>query len=241
MPLRPLDINFSKRLKDLLKKKGIGNNNRFAVAMGRNASTTLNWWNGSVPTNLSDLHAIAELLGVSLDELLLGKKQEPREFSLQLDATRDQMAMVQRVEGVHFLDRLALIPIARGEAAAGSPRQVEEDPAGVAVVYRDWARTPGNFTALWVEGDSMEPTILDGSLVGIDHSRRDPAMLQGKIAAFREGGGVTLKRVKLKPPDILLGVPDNPNRMDSLVVLKGDEADGAIIGQAVWGWTRWDK
>ena len=86
----------------------------------------------------------------------------------------------------------------------------------------------------------MEPTILDGSLVGIDHSRRDPAMLQGKIAALREGDGVTLKRVKLKPPDILLGVPDNPNRMDSLVVLKGEEADGAIIGQVVWGWTRWD-
>lgn len=133
-----------------------------------------------------------------------------------------------------IIEKLVPIPIARSEISAGSPREVEENPDGVAVIYKHWARNNKDFTAVRVKGDSMKPTIPNGSLVGIDHSKRDPKALNGKIVALRKNGEATIKRPRIVSKDLVLGMPDNPDYISEAVVLRGDEIDNGIIGKVVW-------
>jgi hypothetical protein len=39
-----------------------------------------------------------------------------------------------------FFEKLVPIPIAKGPISAGSPRDVPEDPDGVAIIHRDWPK-----------------------------------------------------------------------------------------------------
>ncbi len=79
----------------------------------------------------------------------------------------------------------------------------------------------------------MKPTILNGSLVGIDHSKTDPNALYGKIVAISKDGGNTVKRLRIVSEDLALGMPDNPNYLNKAIVLRGEEIGNAIIGKVV--------
>lgn len=144
--------------------------------------------------------------------------------------------MIEQTEGTQWVERFVPIPIAKDPISGGNPLEVREDPEGVAIIYGQWARTPENFTAVWIKGDSMEPTIADGSLVGIDHSQKDIRELNGKIAALRKDGKATIKRVRIVSRDPVLGLPENPARMDEALVLRGEAIDTAVIGKVAWWW-----
>ncbi len=73
-------------------------------------------------------------------------------------------------------------------------------------------------------------------LVGIDHLKRDPRTLKGKIVAIRKEGEATIKRLRIVSKDLAIGMPDNPEFMNDAVVLRGEEIDTAIIGKVVWWW-----
>ena len=82
----------------------------------------------------------------------------------------------------------------------------------------------------------MKPTIPNSSLVGIDHSKRDPKALNGKIVAIRKNGEATIRRLRIVSKDLVLGIPDNPDYINEAVVLRGEEIDSGIIGKVVWWW-----
>ena len=92
----------------------------------------------------------------------------------------------------------------------------------------------------------MRPTIPDGSLVGIDHSQRDPRALDGKVVAIRKNGEATIKRLRVvgrKDPrskTIVLGAPDNPDFADETIAFTGEEINDAIIGKVAWCWWKQD-
>jgi len=75
-----------------------------------------------------------------------------------------------------------------------------------------------------------------GGLVGIDHSKKDPKTLNGKVVALRKDGEATIKRLRIVSEDLMLGMPDNPDFMHETVVLRGEEINNAIIGKVVWWW-----
>lgn len=86
----------------------------------------------------------------------------------------------------------------------------------------------------------MEKTIPDGSLVGIDHSKRDINELNGKIVALKSGGEATIKRLKIVSKALVFGLPDNLDHMDELVTLKNEEINEAVIGKVAWWWGKQD-
>jgi SOS-response transcriptional repressor LexA len=75
-----------------------------------------------------------------------------------------------------------------------------------------------------------------GGLVGIDHSKKEPKTLNGKVVALRKDGEATIKRLRIVSEDLMLGMPDNPDFMHETVVLRGEEINNAIIGKVVWWW-----
>jgi phage repressor protein C with HTH and peptisase S24 domain len=94
---------------------------------------------------------------------------------------------------------------------------------------------------LFVKGDSMRPTIQDGSLVAIDIEDRVETV-NGKIyaVALPDDGGVTIKRVYHQHGFLTL-LADNRDEpgYPYCLPLKGLQYN-PICGRVVWCWNRLD-
>ena len=229
-------MEFAKKLKELLLQKGIKKNADFAEAVGKPPTITWGWLHGRIPINRDDLELLSTFFGKSLDYIVLGSQLHPKEYRLDIAMSDKDKELIERTEGKLFVEKLVPIPIAKDPISAGSPRDVREDPDGVAVIYRDWAKNRENFTVIRVKGDSMKPTIEDGSLVGIDHSKRDQKTLDRKIFALRQNDRATIKRLMVISDDLILGMPDNPDYKSDTLVLRGEEINNAIVGKVAWWW-----
>lgn len=129
-----------------------------------------------------------------------------------------------------------LVPISRasivsipilGTIKCGQPILAEDNITGYREELSD--RLPsGNLFYLKSQGDSMLPTIPEGSLVLI---REQPTVEYGEVAAVLVNGDTeaTLKRVK-KQGDIVMLIADNPDYPPYVIT---DDNPARIIGKAV--------
>lgn len=129
-----------------------------------------------------------------------------------------------------------LVPISRasivsipilGTIKCGQPILAEDNITGYREELSD--RLPsGNLFYLRSQGDSMLPTIPEGSLVLI---REQPTVEYGEVAAVLVNGDTeaTLKRVK-KQGDIVMLIADNPDYPPYIIT---DDNPARIIGKAV--------
>ena len=118
------------------------------------------------------------------------------------------------------------IPIL-GTIKCGQPILAEDNITGYREELSD--RMPsGNLFYLRSQGDSMLPTIPEGSLVLI---REQPTVEYGEVAAVLVNGDTeaTLKRVK-KKGDIVMLIADNPDYPPYIIT---DDNPARIIGKAV--------
>ena len=84
------------------------------------------------------------------------------------------------------------------------------------------------------EGDSMEPTISGGSLLLVDHTRKD--IIDGKIYCVRLNNKLMAKRLQFLPPNKVKVISDNQEKYDPFTVnlSKQLDFDFAIIGEVRW-------
>lgn len=193
---------------------------------------------GSRDISVGMLIKLRELYGLSSDEILYGGPLQPKEFITRIEIVEQEKQMIEQTEGPQYIERFVPIPIAAGKISGGSPCEVREAPEGVALIYEPWARNREDFTAVWIKGQSMEPTISDGSLVGIDHSKKEIFELDGKIVAIRKDNEATIKRLRIVSKKLVLGLPDNPDFMKEAVSFTGEQINTAIIGKVAWWWGR---
>jgi transcriptional regulator with XRE-family HTH domain len=201
------------------------------------------------------LKRLNEVFGISSDYILydtpslhiirekqtpyhIKEKPSPKEFIVRIEIAEGDKKIIEDTDGTLFVEKLVPIPIAKDEISAGTPREVEKDPDGIAIIYKDWARNYKDFTVVRVKGNSMKPTIEGGSLAGIDHSKKNPKELNGKIVAIRKNGEAIITRLRMISKDLAMGIPDNPNSIDETVVLRGDEIGNFVIGKVSWWWGR---
>ena len=76
-------------------------------------------------------------------------------------------------------------------------------------------------------GDSMEPTIHDGDLVALDHSRNDP--IDGQIFVVRTEDGLVVKRLRRRGTLSWTLAADNPAHPP-----RPAETEDRIIGRIAW-------
>ncbi|MFF2794948.1 LexA family protein [Lysinibacillus xylanilyticus] len=127
---------------------------------------------------------------------------------------------------IEFSPATIKIPIL-GEIACGDPITAEENLIGYR--YESPDNLPsGKLMYLQAKGDSMEPTIPNGSYVLI---REQPEVENGEIAAVLVNGDTeaTLKRVKRQGDTIFL-MPDNPKHEAYIIT---DNNPARIIGKAI--------
>lgn len=155
-------------LKKLRNQKGwsqIEMAKRLCVSQG----TYSLWENDKVKIDNESLQKLADFFGVTIDYLL------GREDRSGLKSKRGKW-----------------IPV-YGEIAAGIPIEAIEDIIDYEEIPEEMA-AQGEYIALRIKGDSMEPKISDGDVVII---RRQESVENGQIAAVMvNGDSATLKRIK---------------------------------------------
>ncbi len=128
-----------------------------------------------------------------------------------------------------------VLPLLRDPAAAGPGRRVREDDIeGPAIIHRDWCPNPEHTDYVRIQGNSMEPSIPNESIVTIDRAQTNPEQLTGKVVAIyiARTEEVAIKRIQRDDvnPERLVAIPDNMTRENRLHVLEeGDRIIGRVI------------
>ncbi|WP_444453181.1 XRE family transcriptional regulator [Rhodobacter capsulatus] len=205
-----------------------------AAAIGMSKPAVNHYLNDRRQMAFEHLVTLADIFGVTTDFLLTGNTAPPPNWIDEDELVRAQVA---GINGPKLTDAdYALVCLSRAHVSAG-PGHVppEEHFYGSLAFNRAWLKregvNPAAASLVRVKGDSMEPTLHDGSTVLVDHQRRDPAVRRG-IYALRIGEEVFVKRLE-KVGDVLVITSDNPTH--SSRALGGRElADVEVIGRVVW-------
>ena len=202
---------FAKNLKYLRAKRGIEQIELARMLGKKSGSSISSWESGTYTPKIGTLAKIADIFNVDLDDLM--------NIDLSDASTPTNLIPISRAS-------IVSIPIL-GTIKCGQPILAEDNITGYREELSD--RLPsGNLFYLRSQGDSMLPTIPEGSLVLI---REQPTVEYGEVAAVLVNGDTeaTLKRVK-KQGDIVMLIADNPD-YPPYVITKDNPA--RIIGKAV--------
>lgn len=176
------------RIIDLMKLKNC-DNQMLASALGLNRQVVTDWKAGRSKSYMKYLPQIADYFGVTVD-YLLGKTDEKEPESTRRPGVR--------------------IPV-YGNVAAGVPilaieNYDSDDPDDWEEITEKMAST-GEYFALRIHGDSMEPKISNGDIVIV---RIQQTIESGETAIVRiNGDEATCKKVKRTPEGIML-ISTNP-------------------------------
>lgn len=190
-------------LEKLIESRGI-DQTILAEKIGVSPMTISNWVRGLKYPRIDKIQDLADYFNVKRSDLTEEKPTNLYELSPQT----------------------VKIPI-MGEIACGEPILVEENYEGYRYESPDMLPS-GKIVYVKAKGDSMTPTIPNGSLVLV---REQPDVESGEIAAVRidESSEITLKRIK-KHGNILMLMPDNPTYNPIIV---DEENPAKIIGKAI--------
>ena len=176
---------FRIRLKELREKAGLSQY-KFAEKFGVSQSTVGNWEAGAREPNFKTLQRLAKFFDVSLD-YFLG------------DEPISDGPPAPSVPGSKWIPVL-------GKVAAGTPIEAVEDILDYEEIDPHTAAS-GDYFALQIKGDSMEPRIKNGDVVIV---RQQSDCDSGDTAVVLVNGDeATIKRIKKGPEGIIL-IPNNP-------------------------------
>lgn len=200
---------FSGNLKYLREKNGMEQID-LAKKLGRKSSSSISEWEqGKYSPKAGTLSDIATTFGVSLSDLM------ERDLSNELPTNL-----------VEIQPNFVKVPIL-GKIACGEPLLVAENIESYTYEAAD-SLPSGNVFSLIAKGDSMQPTIPNGSIVLL---REQSDVENGEIAAVQLNGDTeaVLKRVKKQNGSIFL-VSDNHKYMPIIV---NEQNPARIIGKAI--------
>ena len=167
-------------------------------------STVSKWESGVAIPDQSMLPKIADLYGVSVDYLLGRSKTSTPDY-----------------RNVYPLEPYIKLPVF-GEIRAGTPINMEQGETGE-WEYADANYGDGQHFMLRVNGNSMSPTIPDGSIAII--RVQDYAAPRQIVAFAMDGEYATLKRYYPQPDGSILLRGDNPEA-DSYMITKDQIQNG---------------
>lgn len=128
----------------------------------------------------------------------------------------------------------AQIRMLDAQLSAGPGVTASDEVIGNLAFRADWLRregiSPGAASLVRVAGESMEPTLLDGALVLVNHSQKDP--VRKGVFALRIGEDVMVKRLHLQSGALLIQ-SDNP-AYEGRVLIGDDIAQVEVIGRVAW-------
>ena len=183
------------------EKRGM-NQSELARAVGVSPQAVQKWEAGASVPRANKLKAIAEVLGISIREIVPAYIEADAE-ALALDLPRDEMpppAGARRVESADETDQeVDQIPYwdAKGSCGGGF-LNYEQMPKGHLVkeasFFKRYHLKPDNAVAIYADGNSMANFIVDGDIVIFDRSKTEPR--SGKIFLIEHPDGLRIKQLR---------------------------------------------
>ncbi|MGM0215426.1 LexA family protein [Enterococcus sp. AZ109] len=205
---------FGANLRRLRTLKNISTT-ELSEAIGVSQSTVSDWENAKKMPRSGSIQKISEYFGVQKTELLTEKNSQPAGVNEDLG-----------IYNYNPVSHLVKIPIL-GSITCGEPILAVQNYDGYREEVED-TLPDGNLFYLKTRGDSMSPTIPEGSYVLI---KEQADIEDGEIAAIIVNGDeeATLKRVKRQNGIVML-IADNPRFSPILIT---PDTPARIIGKAV--------
>lgn len=174
-------------LKELRKQKGMRQAD-IAQKLGVGRTTYVKYENGDNEPSFEMLNKLSDLFGVSID-YLLGRDS----------GYEGSGAPVPTRPGSKWIPVL-------GKVAAGVPIEAVEDILDYEEISAQMAES-GDYFALQIKGDSMEPRMKSGDVVIV--RRQDDADSGDTAVVLINGDEATVKRIKKSPEGLML-IANNP-------------------------------
>lgn len=181
-------MNFRTRLKQLRNEKKI-NQRELANFLKVAPSTISMYESGQREPNFEVLESLADFFNVDLN-YLLGKSDKTTKLMLENE---------QKTQGLQ-------IPVL-GTVAAGIPISAVEDILDYEEIDSSW-KSQGEFFALRIKGDSMQPKMDNGDVVIV--RQQSDANSGDTVIALVNGDDATCKKLQKTENGIML-VSTNPN------------------------------
>ncbi|SDF69243.1 XRE family transcriptional regulator [Desulfovibrio legallii] len=170
------------------------------------------------------LKKICSLLGIRADWLLFG-------VGSMTDGA-DPQSLAKSVCDVDLI----MVPMVEARLSAGTGSlQVDGDIERSYAFRSDFLHrkgNPANMVMMRVEGDSMEPEIMNDDVVLLDQSKKD--IRAGRIFAVGFEDAIYLKRIDKLPGKLVLKSV-NPAYQPVELDIRGQNGDAfRVIGQVIW-------
>ena len=183
----------AKNITRYMQAKGV-NRADFCRDLGFNYNTVSDWIHARKYTRIDKIEAMARYFGITKADLV---EPAPPPSPASSQPYRAELTERDERHGVK-------IPIL-GRVVAGLPAYADQEVLGYDEITQERART-GEFFALIVRGDSMEPLFMAGDHVIVE---RQPDVDSGDVAIVGiDGEDATIKRVQKVDGGIILQ-PEN--------------------------------
>ncbi|MGJ8524304.1 HTH-type transcriptional regulator PrtR [Halomonadaceae bacterium LMG 33818] len=211
-----------------------------AKRLGVSAQTVQQWVSGKTQPRQKRIEALAQILHVKPEWLLLGEGTVEDKPSDEI-----QLHQHELIEGsdINHEDHVLLPFFHEVEFSMGGGRTsevVEDTENRISFPIERLNRAgvlPSNASCGTAIGRSMEPTILSGMPIAIDKGCL--RIIDGKIYALNHGGLLRLKRLYRLPGHQIKLVSDNAEEYEAEIYsLENDDAP-KIIGRVFW-WENYD-
>ena len=194
-----------------LKQEQLGNH------IGVGGATISSWETGRTEPNMGYTQALADLFGISTDELIYGKKDILTEIPMDNIVFDDYFPL-------HYWS---------GLSAGSFEELIEAEPDSVVYVPITFQNKKKRLHAFKINGTSMNNVIPDGSIV-VSEDNYNNAMKysDGTIVVAFMDGTATVKRLYSGEDSITLS-PDSTDKSHMPIIVPKDK-ELVIIGKVIW-------
>lgn len=192
---------------------------------------------------------VAELLGLTRQGLSDYKRRDTLPFEKLKDFCEKEKLVfdeILSIEDVHLQTPETTdyihIPLYDVHAAAGAGSYVDNEEKKDLIVFRRWfieeelRGTAEDFSLIFVEGESMAPTLRPGEIIMVDH--RDNSFLRDGVYVMQMDGTLIVKTVRSLPDNQAEIISDNPAFGKFSINKKEPPPDFRVVGRVVLGWKR---
>ena len=190
----------------------IGTKSESAARAGVTAEQLNKWISGAVKVPIEAMLPLSKAANVDFSWLTTGEGRRPSGSPVQArlgagDQPREGEPGDERRTG------LIRLPVYGGVLAAAGISSIPADELSEGVMsfdprfLRDQGAKPEKCTVIWAHGDSMMPTIPDGSALIVDHSQTE--VKNGSIMVINVGEDLLVKRVRRRMDGLIDLISDN--------------------------------
>lgn len=229
---------FGERLNVAIERAG-GSTSMAKIA-DVSTSVLSKWRTGKSEPTRVNLINMAKAANVSVEWLVSGEGSPDGSFSIS-----GEVATAGSVNPLFAgtPSGYSSIPIYDVRASAGHGSAVPQENVAESLMFKSsWIHQelhaqPNDLYLIYVDGESMEPTLRPGDLILVDRRSADAVPRDG-IYVIRMDGSLLVKRLQRLPGRKVKATSDNPAYQPFDIELDAPGEDLAIIGRVVWAGRR---